>query len=424
MTTAVNAEPRIAERTLARLARVVFLVSAVLLACSVAAAVALLAGGHDTPRNVLPDVGIGLATFVFSIVGIVIARRHPRSAVAWVLLGSGFAWVLSGCVWALGSWALLGPGGPGRETAVVYAGLVDAWLWIPCIVPLGTLLLLLFPDGHPPTPRWRLWGWFCGATMTLAAIVIMFSPGPIDSAISTAANPLGVGALAHVEFLTFLPLLGIPVGIVGCAVALILRYRRSSGAQRLQLKWLTAAAGTVAALFSVTMLASIPFGWGGADVIPLWVSVLQNLSLASFLLIPIAVGIAITRHRLYDIDRLINRALVYGSVSALLIIVYALSVVGAGNALRAVTGSEQGNLAVAASTLAVAALFRPFRARVQGFIDRRFYRGKYDAAQTVEAFSARLRQETDLTRLSDQLRGVVMETVQPDNVTLWIAGDR
>ena len=424
MTAAVTAEPRIAERTLARLARVVFLVSAVLLVCSVVTAVALIAGGHDTARNVLPDVGFGLATFVFPIVGIVIARRHPRNAIAWVLLGSGFAWALSGCVWAFSSWTVLGPSGPGRETAVVYAALFDAWLWIPGIVPLGTFLLLLFPDGRPPTPRWRPWGWFCGATMTLAAIVIMFSPGPIDSAISSAPNPLGVGALARVELLTFLPIMGIPVGIVGCAVALIRRYRRSSGAQRLQLKWLTAAAGTVAALFTATMLASLPFGWGGAVTIPLWMVVLQNLSVASFLLIPIAVGIAITRYRLYDLDRLINRALVYGSVSALLIIVYALGVVGAGGAMRAVTGSEQGNLAVAASTLAVAALFRPFRARVQRFIDRRFYRGKYDAAQTVEAFSAQLRQETDLTKLSDQLRSVVIETVQPDHVTLWIAGDR
>jgi hypothetical protein len=175
-------------------------------------------------------------------------------------------------------------------------------------------------------------------------------------------------------------------------------------------------------VYLVTMIASIPYDWAEGADIPTWVTVLQNTSLFTFLLIPTAVGVAITRYRLYDIDRLINRTLVYAVVSAALVAVYVLGVVGAGTVFRALTGQEQGNLAVAGSTLTVAALFGPVRARVQQFIDRRFYRRKYDAARTVEAFSARLRQETDLDTLSDELREVVMHTVQPARVTLWITG--
>ena len=409
------------DRVALRLARALYVLTAAMLLASISTALVLIASGVETPRAILPDVGFVVATFVFPTVGIVIARRQPRNAVAWVLLGVGFAWALGGIVGALSAWLLLATE---RNSALVYAALFDAWLWIPGIAPLGTFLLLLFPDGHLPTPRWRGWAWFSGVTMTLAALVIIFLPGPIDSQVSTAPNPLGIAALGRAGDAVFLPVLGIPVAIVGCAVALVRHYRRAVGTQRMQLKWLAAAAGVVAAVFGATMLASIPYGWGGATSNPVWIVVLQNLSLVSFMLIPIAVGVAITRYRLYDIDRLINRALVYGAVSAALITVYVLGVVGAGSAMRAVTGSEQGNLAVAGSTLAVAALFRPLRGRVQQFIDRRFYRGKYDAALTVEAFSARLRQETDLSALSDELRAVVSATVQPDLVVLWIAGDR
>ena len=400
------------------LARALFVVIAAMVLGAITAAFLLMAQGHQTPRELAPDIGFALATFVFPAVGYVIARRQPRNAVAWVLLGVGFAWGLGDVVGAFAEWASVAPGG---SSSLVYAALFDSVLWVPGIAPLGTFLLLLFPDGHLPTARWRPWAWFCGVTMLLAFVLITFMPGPIESVLTQAPNPLGIPALGRLGELVFLPIMGIPVAFVGCAVALVRRYRRSAGVQRLQLKWLAAAAGIVAAVYAATMLSSMPYNWGGGDDIPLWVAVLQNLSLASFLLIPVAVGVAILRYRLYDIDRLINRALVYGAVSAVLVGVYFLGVVGAGAAMRAVTGSEQGNLAVASSTLAVAALFRPFRARVQRFIDRRFYRAKYNAALTVEAFSARLRQETELATLSQELRDVVTQTVQPTRVSVWIA---
>ena len=254
----------------------------------------------------------------------------------------------------------------------------------------------------------------------MASLGVLFGPGPIDGASPDVVNPMGIEALQSVIFLVFIPILAIPVCMAGSAIALVQRFRRSTGVQRQQLKWLTTAAALVAGVYLVTMAVSIPYDWDGERT-PLLVAVLQNTSLYAFVLIPVAVCAAILRYRLYDIDRLINRALVYATASALLALVYAGGVVGTQSLLRVATGSTRNNLAVAVSTLAVAALFRPVRASVQGFVDRRFYRSRYDAVRTVEAFSARLRQETDLAALTEQLRGVITQTVQPAGVSLWIA---
>ena len=406
------------DRTAIRLAKGLFALIVVQFLVSNAVALYLMSQGVFTPREILPDIGFSAALMSFPVVGVIVALRQPRNAIGWVLLGVGFAWQISGVLDAYGAWGDAHPGeAPGYEYALAFS----SWAWIPGLGPLGTFLLLLFPDGHLPTPRWRWWARLSGACMALACLGILFGPGPIDGEMANIENPMGLEFLRPVMFLIYIPILAIPICIVGCAVALVRRFRRSRGVQRLQLKWLAAAAATVASVYLAAMIASIPYNWATGAHVPLWISLLQNGSLLSFMLLPVAVGVAITRHRLYDIDRLINRALVYGAVSASLVAVYVLGVVGVGAALRAVTGSEQGNLAVAGSTLAVAALFGPFRARVQGFIDRRFYRRKYDAALTVEAFSVRLRQETDLSTLSEELRDVVRQTVQPASVEIWIA---
>lgn len=404
------------DATAGRLARALFALSVLCLVGGSIAALLVTAGSAGTWRGVLPDIAFTAGTLIYTAVGMVIARRQPKNAVAWVLLGVGFAWQLELPAVSYVEWATQDPE---RVRAASYVSAVSGSMWVWGLVPLATFLLLLYPDGHLPTARWRWWARFSGAALGLASLSVMMWPGPLERFTPVTDNPIGVQLAGNLEPVLFVPLIALPVAMIGSAVALILRFRRSRGVERLQMKWLAASAGTVAGIYLVAMVASVPYDWIGNA--PTWVSVLQNVSLGTFLLIPIAVGTAITRHRLYDIDRLINRALVYGVVSALLIAVYALGVVGAGGAMRAVTGQEQGNLAVAASTLAVAALFRPFRARVQGFIDRRFYRGKYDAAQTVEAFSARLRQETDLGALSHELRAVITATVHPDQVALWIA---
>jgi hypothetical protein len=199
----------------------------------------------------------------------------------------------------------------------------------------------------------------------------------------------------------------------------VLRFLRSGGEQREQIKWLAFAASILGlGIFSYGIPASIlPVDAGGTD--PLWQNLLEDAVTLSFAGIPVAVGIAILRYRLYDIDLLINRALVYGSLTALLAATYFGGVVGLQAALRALSGQES-TLAVVASTLTIAALFNPLLRRVQAFVDRRFYRRKYDAAKTLDAFSAKLRDETDLETLNSELVGVVRKTMQPAHTSLWL----
>jgi hypothetical protein len=211
----------------------------------------------------------------------------------------------------------------------------------------------------------------------------------------------------------------VPASIVGCATSLVQRFRRSRGSERLQLKWLATAAAVCAVLYVAAMLVSLNQPWGTEET-PFWIGVIQNAAFVSFVLIPVAIGFAILKYRLYDIDLIINRTLVYGALTAMLALVYVGGVVGVGGRLREVTGEERNNLVVAGSTLAVAALFHPARARIQSFIDRRFYRGKYDATQTLERFATRLRDEVDLETMQAELLGVVHQTMQPSHVSLWL----
>jgi hypothetical protein len=208
--------------------------------------------------------------------------------------------------------------------------------------------------------------------------------------------------------------------MLASALSLVLRYRRSRGEEREQIKWIAFAASVVGSLYLITMISSFTFSgpWGAAGT-PLWLGLLQQAALVSFTAVPIAVGFAVLRYRLYDIDILINRTLVYAPLTAMLVFVYLGGVIGLQAAFRTLTGQES-TLAVVASTLAIAALFNPLRRWVQGFVDRRFYRRKYDAAKTLAAFNARLRDETDLNTLGADLVGVARDTVQPENVSLWL----
>jgi len=211
--------------------------------------------------------------------------------------------------------------------------------------------------------------------------------------------------------------------MLASALSLVLRYRRSGGEEREQIKWIAFAASVVGLLYLITMVSSLffPLGWGAAGT-PLWLGLLQHAALVSFTAVPIAVGFAVLKYRLYDIDVVINRTLVYGSLTATLALVYFGGVVGLQYVFRAVTG-EESTLAIVASTLAIAAMFDPLRRRIRSFVDKRFYRSKYDARKTLEAFSAKLRDETDLEVLNSDLVGVVSETMQPAHVSLWLRPD-
>jgi hypothetical protein len=214
----------------------------------------------------------------------------------------------------------------------------------------------------------------------------------------------------------------LPVCILASAFSLVWRYRHSGGEVRLQIKWVAFAASLVGITYAVTLISGlflVPDASTAEQQAPLWLALLQDAVLISYAGVPIAVGFAVLRYRLYDIDILINRTLVYGSLTVLLASTYVGGVVGLQAVLRGLSGQES-TLAVVASTLVIAALFNPLRRRVQAFVDRRFYRKKYDARKTLEAFSGRLRDETDLHTLSGDLVRVVRETMQPAHVSLWV----
>jgi hypothetical protein len=260
----------------------------------------------------------------------------------------------------------------------------------------------------------------------LASIGNGLAPGPIAE-LGGVRNPFGLEGQPWVAYAANAGLVVFLGCILASVVGLILRYRRSRGEERQQIKWIAFAASVVGLGFVGAMVSGLiasvfaPEAWGdNADGAPLWFDLLFSVVLLSFGGLPVAVGIAVMRYRLYDIDLIINRALVYGSLTATLAVMYVGSVVSLQAALRVLTGQES-TLAIVASTLAIAALFSPLRRQVQGFVDRRFYRRKYDAAKTLAAFNARLRDETDLDALSNDLVGVARATVQPEHASLWLS---
>jgi hypothetical protein len=341
-----------------------------------------------------------------AVVGGVVASRRPSNPVGWLfLVGTLFSALRA----LSGEYAIYGlvtsPGAvPLPEST---AGLSNS---LQLVGPVLSFILipLYFPSGRPVSPRWGLVGWIALGLLPVMTVLQAFSPGEAVSG-SGIPNPWGVGALRPVaEVLStagFVLFMGL---IFAAAASLVVRFRRSAGEERQQLKWFTYAA----AFIPVWFVFNSPI----ERTLPTLFDVMDALVVAG---VPVAAGIAILRYRLYDIDRIINRTLVYGALTVVLVALYLGGVVVLQYALRWLTGGET-QLAVVASTLAIAALFGPLRRRVQGLIDRRFYRQKYDAAKTLEAFSARLREETDLESLSGDLVGVVRETMQPEHASLWL----
>jgi hypothetical protein len=310
----------------------------------------------------------------------------------------------------------------GEVTSSVTLDALFEYSWALPVGLLGIYMILLFPDGRLPSRRWRPFAWFAGVVMFVICVGFVFIPGPLQGH-PGVRNPLGLEGLAWLADVAVFIVLMLPACIVASAVSLVLRYRRARGEVRQQIKWLAFAACFVGVGYLVVLIVLMYFVpealENQASPTPLWVDFLTSLLLASFAGIPVAVGVAILRHRLYDIDVLINRTLVYGSLTVSLVAVYFGSIVLVQSALRTLTGQET-TLAVVASTLAIAALFNPLRHRTQALVDRRFYRRKYDAAKTLEGFSAKLRGETDLDTLNDELVRVVSVTIQPAHAGLWL----
>src|SRR5215211_4716075 len=276
------------------------------------------------------------------------------------------------------SYGTYGLAKPGSIPYPVASEALGLWLWVPPVGLLAIYLVLLFPNGRLPSRRWRPLAWLSGAVIALASVGTALAPGPVE-ALGGVRNPFGLEGAPWVAYAAVVvPLL--PVCILASAVSLVLRYRRSGGEERQQVKWIAFAAsfvGLVALITVVSTLMFAPESLETAGTQPLWLELLQDVELLSLSGVPGAVGFAILRHRLYDIDVVINRTLVYGSLTAMLVAVYFGGVATTQVLFRALTGQEQQpQLAVVVSTLVIAALFNPLRRRIQSFIDRRFYRRK------------------------------------------------
>jgi hypothetical protein len=303
----------------------------------------------------------------------------------------------------------------------------NQWLWVPTVGLLGIFLILLFPDGKLPSKRWRPLAFFSGVVIVVLSITEGLAPGPLENQ-GGVRNPFGVEALPWLVEVSYIILPLLPLCILASAVSIVLRYRRSRGEVRQQIKWLTFVASFAGFLYFIAMISQVVVVLGSdasLPATPLWFELIFSLAGLGFAGVPVAIGFAVLKYRLYDIDVVINLTLVYGSLTAMLVAVYFGGVATTQTILRALTGqTEQPQLAVVISTLVIAALFNPLRRRVQSFIDRRFYRKKYDARKTLEAFSARLRDETDLETLNNDLAGVIRETMQPAHVSLWLRPDK
>jgi hypothetical protein len=356
-------------------------------------------------ENVLFAVG-------FSTVGAVIASRSsPKNPIGWLFCAIGLSFGVIHFSAEYANYALLAQ--PRTLVGGEAAAWILTWGWV-LAVGFIVFLALLFPDGRLPGRWWRWFAWLSLLLIFTGAVWGALTPGLILS-LGRINNPLGVEGLPNVWKLTQTLMLTL---IFVSAASLFVRLRRARGVERQQIKWFTYTGVVASSAALLTYTISEPMG---AEWLK-WVGyVVMQVALIGM---PVSMGIAILRYRLYEIDLIINRTLVYGALTALLVAVYLGGVTATQAIFRALTGQqEQPQLAIVVSTLVIAALFNPLRRRIQGFIDRRFYRRKYDAAKTLEAFSAKLRDETDLEALNAELVGVVMETMQPAHVSLWLRPD-
>jgi hypothetical protein len=380
-----------------RPARLAWSLAGVCVALVLSSLALLLVVSHagDVSQYYYEDAAVAVA---FALLGAVVAAHRPANPIGWLFLAIGLSGALGVVSNEYVTYTLATA--PGALPGGSVAAWLSLWTWWPAygLVPL---VLLVFPDGRLPSPRWRWAAWLAGAGVALLTLGIAATTvgDPVRFALSED-EPGGLAGL----------ILAVSVGAAAVSflaglASLALRWRRAWGNEREQLKWVVFAAGLALVANIVLQVLQLP-----------------GLGLAGVVLVPVGAAVAILRYRLYDIDRIISRTVTYGLLTALLGLVYVAGVFVFGRLLN--PGGEDSTLAVAASTLAVAALFQPARRRLQAAVDRRFNRARYDAARTVEAFSARLRDEIDLDTLTAELLAVTDQTMQPIQVSLWLRPPR
>ena len=361
------------------------------------------AGRPDLVESNADAVPFVLAIVSAATVGAVLARRRPRHPVGWLLVALGLSLSATALAAGYAAYGLLAR--PGTLPAARYAALYDDAsfiIWPACI----GFVLLLTPTGSLPSPRWKWWARIAAASPVLALLAAAFRSAPLEPPYQSFVSPLAVRALAGPLLLAgFVAIVVTQLAIPVAAASVVVRFRRARGVERQQLRWVAFAAGLSAAAALVVVAGMVT----GTPALYIWSAAVYVA------ILPVAIGAAILRYRLYDLDRIISRALAYGLLTVLLGGGYASVVLGLGQLL-----GQDSSFAVAAATLVVAALFQPARRRIQAVVDRRFNRRRYDTARTIQAFSARLREQVDLDTLSVDLLAVVDHTMQPTQASLWL----
>lgn len=360
--------------------------------------------GRDSPVLVME---IGIAVMVFGVVGAMIASRRPRHPFGWIFAGSAFLVTFKATT---GIWVDYGHFVRyGRLPLWTWSAWISNFVWIPAIGCYATFLLLVFPTGRAPSPRWRAAGWMAAIAIVAAASSVAFARGPLDQ-FPYVENPLPMPPWTQgvVNILGFGFQL-LVLSVVTCVASLVVRWRHSNHIEREQIKWIA----FVGVFLAVGFVVDVGLNRFDALTAPLLFGPLAGIAVASV--------IAIQRYRLFEIDNIISRTLAYALVTALLAGTFALVVLVP---MTIVGTGRRPDWLVAAGTLVVAALFRPVRRRVQDVIDHRFNRKRYDAQHTVDVFTARLREQIDIDALEAELSDVVARTMEPRSVSVWLKGGR
>jgi hypothetical protein len=375
--------------------------------------------GLGNGANLLDDV-VGMVLNVgfgaFAVVGALLVAKRSTNLIGWIMAAIAFMVAIFNAGGAYATYVMVTRGQP-DALAVVGAWTANCY-WFVMLALALFYLPMLFPDGRLLSRRWLPVAVVAGIAASGFVLPRAFMDTlPLNEAPGYEIdNPIGIEGVGSVENL---PIFGVllngllVIAFVGTAASVVVRFRRSRGVERLQMKWFVYVSVVFVGGSILTSVIGVATGLR-------WLEQFSFvLSMVALVGLPIAVGIAILRYRLYDIDVVINRTLVYGLLTLLLALMYFGGIVLLQRVFVLLTG-QQSTLAVVASTLLIAALFNPLRGRIQAFIDRAFYRRKYDARKTLEAFSARLRDETDLEALNSEVVGVVRETIQPAHVSVWL----
>jgi hypothetical protein len=361
-------------------------------------------GGPDDP---LPAVVIGVASMSFATVGAILVRRLPRNLIGWLLAAGGLCFAAGNGAAGLADYGLTAH--PGSVPGAIWFAWLSQWIWAPAIGAV-VLLALVYPSGRMLSTRWRPLG--AAGAFVIAFLSVGSAMSPWPAGVFPAQNPLGIAGALPDTASVLVALLTVAV-VVLAVTSLVLRYRRAAGIERAQLKWFAyVAAISVPAVVVTTAL----YGMTGAALIV--ANVAGLVAFGGFAFVPIAIGIAVLRYRLYEIDRLISRTIGWGVLTVILGAMFVGLVLGLQAVLAPFTGSNE--LAVAGSTLLVFSLFQPLRRRVQGLVDRRFNRSRYDAERAVDAFAARLRDDVDLEIVQGNLLTIVEATLEPTMSGLWL----